>query len=75
MKKDDQYYSRLLAFARQRSGSCRAVAEAIGAKSGAAVEAWARNGVAYKFRPELDKKFGPDYRRGLREVNHEMVQT
>jgi hypothetical protein len=37
----------------------------LGATSGQAVEAWTRNGVAHKWRPVLDKKFGPGFRKSL----------
>lgn len=65
MKKDDQYFAQVLAFARESLGSYKAVAQALGATSGQAVEAWTRNGVAHKWRPVLDKKFGPGFRKSL----------
>ena len=65
MKKDDQYFAQVLAFARESLGSYKAVAQALGATSGQAVEAWTRNGVAHKWRPVLDKKFGPAFRKSL----------
>jgi hypothetical protein len=65
MKKDDQYYAQVLSFARESLGSYKAVAKAMGAPSGPAVEAWSRNGVAYKWRPELDRKFGAAFRKSL----------
>jgi hypothetical protein len=63
MKKTDQYYSSLLAYARSLCGSYRVVAEKLGASSGPQVEAWTRNGVAYKWRPILDDKFGLAFRK------------
>jgi hypothetical protein len=63
MKKTDQYYTSLLAYARSICGSYRVVAEKLGASSGPQVEAWTRNGVAYKWRPILDDKFGLAFRK------------
>ena len=68
MKKDDQYYAQVLAFARESLGSYKAVATAMKAPSGPAVEAWSRNGVAYKWRPELDRKFGAAFRKSLNDL-------
>lgn len=65
MIKDDTYYSILLEFARQKAGSYRAVAQALGAPSGPAVQGWRVNGVAHKWRPMLDKKFGAGFRKSL----------
>jgi hypothetical protein len=68
MMKDDTYYSILLEFARQKAGSYKAVAEALGAPSGPAVQGWRVNGVAHKWRPILDKKFGAAFKKSLIEV-------
>ncbi len=67
MNKDDQYYAQVLAFARKSLGSYKAVAKAIGAPSGPAVQAWLINGVAFRWRPALDKRFGAMYRKSLNE--------
>jgi len=48
--------------------SYKAVATAMKAPSGPAVEAWSRNGVAYKWRPELDRKFGAAFRKSLNDL-------
>jgi hypothetical protein len=68
MKKDDQYYLQVLAHARKELGSYKAVAKAMGAPSGPAVQAWLVNGVAYKWRPVLDKKFGAAFRKTLNDL-------
>jgi hypothetical protein len=68
MIKDDTYYLILLEFSRQKAGSYKAVAQALGAPSGPAVQGWRVNGVAYKWRPILDKKFGPAFKKSLIEV-------
>jgi hypothetical protein len=65
MNKDDTYYLLLLEFARQRLGSYAAVSREINAPSGPAVQAWRKNGVAYKWRPVLDQKFGTAFRKSL----------
>lgn len=65
MKKDDDYFKGLLTHAIKESGSCVKLAAKIGASSGAAVDMWKRNGVSFKFRMELDKKFGASYRKTL----------
>jgi hypothetical protein len=61
--KTDEYYMSVLAYARSICGSYRVVAEKLGASSGPQVEAWVRNGVAYKWRPILDDKFGLAFRK------------
>ena len=68
MNKDDQYYAQVLAFARKSLGSYKAVAKAIGAPSGPAIQAWLINGVAYKWRPALDKRFGAAFRKSLNDL-------
>lgn len=65
MTKDDNYYAQLLAYARCKTGSYKELALSIGAPSGAAVEAWRRNGVAHKWRTVLDRKFGAGLRKSL----------
>jgi hypothetical protein len=65
MMKDDTYYLLLLEFARQKLGSYAAVSREINAPSGPAVQAWRKNGVAYKWRPVLDQKFGTAFRKSL----------
>jgi hypothetical protein len=56
MTKDDQYYAQVLAFARESLGSYKAVATAMKAPSGPAVQMWKVNGVAHKWRPVLEKQ-------------------
>ncbi len=68
MKKDDAYYSQVLAYAHKIEGSYRALAKTLGASSGPAVQAWLVNGVAYKWRPVLEKKYGLAYRKSLNEL-------
>jgi hypothetical protein len=68
MKKDDTYYSQVLAYAHKIEGSYRALAKTLGASSGPAVQAWLVNGVAYKWRPVLEKKYGLAYRKSLNEL-------
>jgi hypothetical protein len=68
MNKTSQYYSDVLKLAISRQGSARAVATALGATSGPAVNAWLKNGVAYKWRPRLDDVYGAAYRKHLREI-------
>jgi hypothetical protein len=65
MNKDETYYLLLLEFARQKLGSYAAVSREINAPSGPAVQAWRKNGVAYKWRPVLDQKFGTAFRKSL----------
>ena len=65
MNKDDTYYLLLLEYAHQALGSYAALSKDIGAPSGPAVQAWRRNGVAHKWRPVLDKKFGAAFRKKL----------
>lgn len=72
MMKDDTYYSILLDFARQKAGSYKAVAQALGAPSGPAVQGWRVNGVAHKWRPMLDKKFGAGFRKSLTKDQQEV---
>ena len=67
IKKDDQYYVQVLAFARKSLGCYKAVAKAIGAPSCPAVQAWLINGVAFRVRPALDKRFGAMYRKSVNE--------
>ena len=68
MNKDDTYYLLLLEFARQRQGSYAAVAKALNAPSGPAVQAWRKNGVAHRWRPDLEKKFGTAFRKSLTQA-------
>lgn len=68
MMKDDTYYLLILEFARQKLGSYAAVSREINAPSGPAVQAWRKNGVAYKWRPVLDQKFGAAFRKSLIQV-------
>jgi hypothetical protein len=68
MKKDDTYYSQVLAYAHKIEGSYRALAKTLGAPSGPAVQAWLVNGVAYKWRPVLEKKYGLAFRKSLNEL-------
>jgi hypothetical protein len=68
MKKDDTYYSQVLAYAHKIEGSYKALAKTLGASSGPAVQAWLVNGVAYKWRPVLEKKYGLAFRKSLNEL-------
>jgi hypothetical protein len=68
MKKDDTYYLHLLDYAHKIEGSYRALAKTLGASSGPAVQAWLVNGVAYKWRPVLEKKYGLAFRKSLSEL-------
>jgi hypothetical protein len=68
MTKDDQYYAQVLAFARESLGSYKAVATAMKAPSGPAVQMWKVNGVAHKWRPVLDRKFGAAFRKSLNDL-------
>lgn len=63
MLKTDADYLDLLTFAIAEAGSCRKLAELIGAKSSYAVQMWKKNGVAYKYRPRLDSFFADAYER------------
>lgn len=65
MNKDDQYYEQVYAFAHKQTGSYTKLAKALGVPNGPAVQAWARNGVAHKWRPVLEKKFGTAFRKSL----------
>jgi len=68
MKKDDTYYLHVYDFAHKQAGSYAKLAKALGDVSGPAVQAWANNGVAHKWRPVLDKKFGPAFRKSLSDL-------
>jgi hypothetical protein len=68
MKKDDTYYLHVYDFAHKQAGSYAKLAKALGDVSGPAVQAWANNGVAHKWRPVLDKKFGPAFRKSLNDL-------
>jgi len=65
MTKDDQYFNQVYAFAHKQSGSYTKLAKALGAPSGPAVQMWRVNGVAHKWRPVLEKKFGAAFRKSL----------
>lgn len=65
MTRDDNYYAQLLNYARRKTGSYKELALVLGAPSGAAVEAWTRNGVAHKWRPMLERKFGASMKKSL----------
>jgi hypothetical protein len=68
MNKDDQYYEQVYAFAHKQAGSYTKLAKALGVPNGPAVQAWARNGVAHKWRPVLEKKFGAAFRKSLSDL-------
>lgn len=68
MKKDDTYYSNLYEYAKNEAGSYRRLAVLIGAPSGPAVQMWRINGVAHKWRPVLEKKFGAAFRKSLNDI-------
>lgn len=68
MKKTDTYYQALLQFARIRAGSYKSLAAIVGAPSGPAVQAWVVNGVAHKWRPVLDAKYGAAFRKSLADL-------
>lgn len=68
MKKDDQYYEQVYAFAHKKAGSYTKLANALGVTSGPAVQMWRVNGVAHKWRPVLEKKFGLAFRKSLQEL-------
>lgn len=65
MNKDDQYYQQVYAFAHKQAGSYTKLAKALGVSSGPAVQMWRVNGVAHKWRPVLEKKFGAAFRKSL----------
>lgn len=68
MKKDDQYFLQVYRFAHKQVGSYKKLAKELGELNGPAVQAWAKNGVAYKWRPVLDKKFGPAFKKSLNQL-------
>jgi hypothetical protein len=68
MNKDDQYYEQVYAFAHKQAGSYTKLAKALGVPNGPAVQAWRVNGVAHKWRPVLDKKFGAAFRKTLSDL-------
>lgn len=68
MTKDDQYYQQLCGFAHKQAGSYSKLAKALGALNGPAVQMWKVNGVAHKWRPVLDKKFGAAFRKSLNDM-------
>jgi hypothetical protein len=68
MTKDDQYYQQVYAFAHKQAGSYSKLAKALGVPSGPAVQMWRVNGVAHKWRPVLEKKFGAAFRKSLSDL-------
>jgi hypothetical protein len=68
MTKDDQYYNQVYAFAHKQAGSYSKLAKVLGVPSGPAVQMWRVNGVAHKWRPVLEKKFGLAFRKHLNEL-------
>jgi hypothetical protein len=68
MTKDDQYYQQVYAFAHKQAGSYSKLAKALGVPSGPAVQMWRVNGVAHKWRPVLEKKFGTAFRKSLNDA-------
>ncbi len=68
MTKDDQYYNQVYAFAHKQAGSYSKLAKALGVPSGPAVQMWRVNGVAHKWRPVLEKKFGLAFRKHLNDL-------
>jgi len=68
MIKDDQYYKQVYAFAHKQAGSYSKLAKALGVPSGPAVQMWRVNGVAHKWRPVLEKKFGLAFRKSLNDL-------
>ena len=68
MTKNDSYFNQVYAFAHRRAGSYTKLAKALGVPNGSAVQAWARNGVAHKWRPVLEKKFGAAFRKSLSDL-------
>lgn len=66
MKKDDQYFKQVYDFAYSQCGSHSKMAAALSPDlKGPAVRAWKQNGVAHKWRPLLDQKFGAAFRKSL----------
>jgi hypothetical protein len=65
MIKDDQYFNQVYAFAHKQAGSYSKLAKALGVPNGPAVQMWRVNGVAHKWRPVLEKKFGAAFRKSL----------
>lgn len=69
MKKDDQYFKQVYAFGYAQCGSHTKLANHLGGGlKGPAVRMWGKNGVAHKWRPLLDKKFGPAFRKSLNDL-------
>lgn len=68
MKKDDMYFTLLYLFAHKQAGSYSKLAKALGAPSGPSVQMWRVNGVAHKWRPVLEKKYGLAFRKSLQEL-------
>ena len=68
MIKNDQYFNQVYAFAHKQAGSYSKLAKALGVPNGPAVQMWRVNGVAYKWRPVLEKKFGAAFRKSLNDV-------
>jgi hypothetical protein len=68
MTKDDTYYLQVYHFAHKQAGSYAKLAKTLDSVSGPAVQAWAKNGVAHKWRPVLEKKFGLAFRKSLNDL-------
>jgi hypothetical protein len=68
MTKDDQYFTQVFAFAHKQAGSYSKLAKALGVPNGPAVQMWRVNGVAHKWRPVLEKKYGAAFRKSLQEL-------
>ena len=65
MTKDDSYFNQLYQHAYKDAGSYSRLAKALGVPNGPAVQMWRLNGVAHKWRPVLEKKFGAAFRKSL----------
>lgn len=66
MKKDDNYYSQLFAYAYAHSPSYAKLATKLSPDlKGPAVQRWPQIGVPHKWRPILDQKFGTAFRKSL----------
>jgi hypothetical protein len=68
MTKDDSYFKQLYEHAYKYAGSYSRLAKTLGVSSGPAVQMWKVNGVAHKWRPVLDKKFGAAFRKSLNDL-------
>jgi len=67
MKRDNAYFDKLLRFALQKEGTCKALGQKLNTKSGPTVQMWKRKGVAHWARIPMDELYGEEFRKELQQ--------